>query len=120
MSQTLRQDAVTGPAARLTANQVQHCRERILATTVYFATNRVVTNASDADKGYTSIMVPPLKPQEITYGAAIVDGINVATNAWEPLVLARKPMVGNLAQNLLKHGTGAINIDATRIGYVSD
>jgi hypothetical protein len=26
-------------------------------------------------------MVPPLKPQEITYGTAIVDGINVATNA---------------------------------------
>jgi Alpha/beta hydrolase of unknown function (DUF900) len=56
-------------------------REGILATTVNFATNRVVTNASDADKGYTSIMVPPLKPQEITYGTAIVDGINVATNA---------------------------------------
>ena len=52
-----------------------------MATTVYFATNRVVTNASDANKGYTSIMVPPLKPQEITYGTAIVDGIDVATNA---------------------------------------
>jgi len=52
-----------------------------LATTVYFATNRVVTNASDANKGYTSIMVPPLKPQEITYGTAIIDGIDIATNA---------------------------------------
>jgi esterase/lipase superfamily enzyme len=52
-----------------------------LATTVYFATNRVVTNASDPNEGYTSIMVPPLKPQEITYGTAIVDGIDVAANA---------------------------------------
>ena len=52
-----------------------------MATTVYFATNRVVTNASDPDEGYTSIMVPPLKPEEITYGTAIVDGIDVATNA---------------------------------------
>ncbi len=52
-----------------------------MATTVYFATNRVVTNASDPHAGYTSIMVPPLKPQEITYGTAIVDGIDVATNA---------------------------------------
>ena len=52
-----------------------------MATTVYFATNRVVTNASDPNGGYTSIMVPPLKPQEITYGTAIVDGIDVATNA---------------------------------------
>jgi len=52
-----------------------------LATTIYFATNRVVTNASDPNGGYTSVMVPPLKPQEITYGTAIVDGIDVATNA---------------------------------------
>ena len=51
-----------------------------MATTVYFATNRVVTNASDPDGGYTSIMVPPLKPEEITYGTAIVDGVDVATN----------------------------------------
>ena len=51
-----------------------------MATTVYFATNRVVTNASDPDGGYTSTMVPPLKSAEITYGTAIVDGVDVATN----------------------------------------
>jgi len=51
-----------------------------MATTIYFATNRVVTNASDPNGGYTSIMVPPLKPQEITYGTAIIDGIDVANN----------------------------------------
>jgi esterase/lipase superfamily enzyme len=56
-------------------------REGVLSTTVYFATNRVVTNASDPNGGYTSIIVPPLKPQEITYGTAIVEGIDVATNA---------------------------------------
>ena len=35
--------------------------------------------------------------------------------AFEPIVLARKPLVGTVARNVLAHGTGAINIDATRI-----
>jgi site-specific DNA-methyltransferase (adenine-specific) len=35
--------------------------------------------------------------------------------AWEPIVLARKPLVGTVAENVLKHGTGALNIDGTRI-----
>jgi hypothetical protein len=56
-------------------------REGVLATTVYFATNRIVTNPSDPDGGYTSTIVPPLKPEEITYGTAIIDGIDIATNA---------------------------------------
>lgn len=35
--------------------------------------------------------------------------------AWEPIVLARKPLVGTVAANVLAHGTGALNIDASRI-----
>jgi site-specific DNA-methyltransferase (adenine-specific) len=35
--------------------------------------------------------------------------------AYEPIVVARKPIVGTVAQNVLKHGTGAINIDGCRI-----
>jgi DNA modification methylase len=35
--------------------------------------------------------------------------------AWEPIVLARKPLIGSVARNVLEHGTGALNIDATRI-----
>ena len=35
--------------------------------------------------------------------------------AHEPIVVARKPVQGTVAENVLKHGTGAINIDATRI-----
>lgn len=52
-----------------------------MPTTVYFATNRVVTNSADAINGYEAVMVPPLKPQEITYGTAVVDGVNVQTGA---------------------------------------
>lgn len=35
--------------------------------------------------------------------------------AAEPICLARKPMVGTVAQNVLEHGTGAINIDGCRV-----
>ena len=36
--------------------------------------------------------------------------------AYEPIVVARKPLTGTVAQNVLEHGTGALNIDACRIG----
>ena len=36
--------------------------------------------------------------------------------AYEPVILVRKPLQGTVAQNVLEHGTGALNIDATRIG----
>ena len=35
--------------------------------------------------------------------------------AHEPIVMARKPFKGSCIDNVLKHGTGALNIDATRI-----
>ena len=35
----------------------------------------------------------------------------------EPAVLARKPLEGTVAENVLKWGTGGLNIDAARIGY---
>jgi site-specific DNA-methyltransferase (adenine-specific) len=36
--------------------------------------------------------------------------------AFEPIVVARKPLVGTVAANVLEHGTGALNIDDCRIG----
>lgn len=35
--------------------------------------------------------------------------------AFEPVVVARKPLAGTVAANVLAHGTGALNIDACRI-----
>jgi site-specific DNA-methyltransferase (adenine-specific) len=35
--------------------------------------------------------------------------------AYEPIILIRKPPKGTVAQNVLAHGVGGINIDATRI-----
>lgn len=36
--------------------------------------------------------------------------------AMEPICIARKPLEGTVAANVLAHGTGALNIDACRIG----
>jgi site-specific DNA-methyltransferase (adenine-specific) len=36
--------------------------------------------------------------------------------AHEPIVLARKPLAGTVAGNVLAHGTGALNVDGCRIG----
>lgn len=35
--------------------------------------------------------------------------------ALEPITVARKPLVGTVAENVLAHGTGAINVDACRV-----
>lgn len=35
--------------------------------------------------------------------------------ALEPITLARKPLIGTVAENVMAHGTGALNIDASRI-----
>lgn len=40
--------------------------------------------------------------------------------AWEPIVLARKPFPGSVAANVAAHGTGALNIDGCRVGYLPD
>jgi DNA modification methylase len=51
-------------------------------------------------------------------GADKFDGWGTALKpAFEPIVLARKPLAEKtVARNVLAHGTGAINVDACRIG----
>jgi site-specific DNA-methyltransferase (adenine-specific) len=36
--------------------------------------------------------------------------------AWEPIIVARKPVEGSVSSNVLKYGTGAINVDESRVG----
>lgn len=36
--------------------------------------------------------------------------------AYEPIIVARKPLAGTVAANVLTYGTGALNIDACRVG----
>ena len=35
--------------------------------------------------------------------------------AWEPVIMARKPLVGTVADNVQRYGTGALNVDGCRI-----
>jgi len=37
--------------------------------------------------------------------------------ALEPITVARKPFPGTVAENVLEHGTGAINVDGCRVDY---
>lgn len=36
--------------------------------------------------------------------------------AWEPIIMARKPLEGTVADNVMKYGTGGLNIDGCRVG----
>jgi len=40
--------------------------------------------------------------------------------AHEPIVVARKPLIGTVATNVLTYGTGALNIDASRVAHQSE
>lgn len=52
-----------------------------------------------------------------TDDARVWDGWGTALKpALEPITVARKPFRGTVAANVLKHGTGALNIDGCRVG----
>jgi DNA modification methylase len=40
--------------------------------------------------------------------------------AFEPVVVARKPLIGTVAENVLTWGVGGLNIDGSRIGWASE
>ena len=40
--------------------------------------------------------------------------------AWEPIILARKPLDGTVAANVQQHGTGALNVDGCRVNAKGD
>ena len=57
------------------------------------------------------------------YGSGFPKSLNVGDGwgtalkpAWEPVIVARKPLVGTVAANVTRYGTGAINIDGCRVG----
>lgn len=55
---------------------------------------------------------------EESYNAAVWQGWGTALKpALEPITVARKPLIGTVAANVLEHGTGALNIDGCRVGW---
>lgn len=58
----------------------------------------------------------PINDNPATDLARQWDGWGTALKpAHEPIVLARKPLIGTVAANVTQHGTGALNIDGCRI-----
>jgi hypothetical protein len=56
------------------------------------------------------------KGDPITDSARAWEGWGTAIKpAWEPICLARKPLIGTVAANVTKFGTGALNIDGCRV-----
>jgi site-specific DNA-methyltransferase (adenine-specific) len=77
--------------------------------------------ASDVDKEnkLTSNEVAPYEP--ITDEAKAWQGWGTALKpACEPITVAQKPIKGTIASNVLEWGTGAINVDATRVPMDED
>ena len=76
-----------------------------------------------------ALVKEPPKPADETPGEAWTPGKGNGTaggNEWqgwgtalkpalEPITVARKPLVGTVAANVLQHGTGALNIDGCRV-----
>jgi len=60
------------------------------------------------------------------YGSGFPKSLNIGDGwgtalkpGWEPIVLARKPLIGTVAVNVARFGTGALNIDGCRIGEMT-
>jgi len=65
----------------------------------------------------TAEMGVPTRITTDTKGTSPYEGYGTALKpAHEPCVLARKPIEGTVANNVLKHGTGGLNIDGSRVG----
>lgn len=58
-----------------------------------------------------------IPPKPVTLEAQQWQGWGTALKpAHEPMVLARKPLIGTVANNVLTYGVGGLNIDGSRVG----
>lgn len=79
-------------------------------------TNKGMPPGSNKAVGHGEGSEPTPITAPATDAAKQWDGWGTALKpAHEPIVLARKPLIGTVAANVLQHGTGALNIDGTRI-----
>ena len=98
----------------------QEYRDRLADLLGYSSDERSITGATIDRRGDGTVI--GLGHSGVIYGEASTDaakqwdGWGTALKpAFEPIVVARKPLAGTVAANVLEHGTGALNIDACRI-----
>ena len=71
----------------------------------------ILNFATDRPQSQVNVTGSPATPE-----AAEWSGWGTALKpAWEPIILARKPLAGTVAQNVLEFRTGGLNIDAARV-----
>lgn len=75
--------------------------------------NRVYGKSTPSDAEVITAPATPEASQWSGWGTALKP-------AFEPIVVARKPLAGTVAANVLEHGTGALNIDGCRIAGDED
>lgn len=93
--------------------------------TVPGASHRTATSLRGAEAGGARGMVT--SPEGVRTSSTAVTEAARAWEGWgtalkpgfEPIVVARKPLAGTVAANVLAHGTGALHIDACRVGQES-
>ena len=74
------------------------------------------TCASNGGSKFRSDHPDYIKPQGITPEAQQWAGWGTALKpALEPITVARKPLIGTVAANVLEHGTGGLNVDGCRV-----
>jgi len=80
---------------------------------------RLVTPRAMAPGGAERQVDPGLRFEEpATDEARTWQGWGTALKpAYEPIVVARKPLAGTVAGNVLEHGTGALNVDGCRVEH---
>ena len=75
-----------------------------------------VNSWREAEGRGASPMSSPVLTAPATEAAKQWEGWGTALKpAFEPVIVARKPLVGTVAANVQQHGTGAINIDGCRV-----
>ncbi|MBI1207416.1 MAG: hypothetical protein GC191_09015 [Azospirillum sp.] len=73
------------------------------------------------DHGGGSAMNGAAVKAPLTGDAAVWEGYGSALKpAWEPIIIARKPLAGSLARNAMAHGCGALAIDACLVPVGDD
>ena len=69
------------------------------ASTVYFATNRILAGAAENVASYGADIQPPSVSTGLVYGTAFVDGLDVATNAQGTVSAIGDVSIGRFSQN---------------------
>ncbi len=75
----------------------------------------VVESSSDSEIGWSAT---PLLTARVSATSPLtpIQGLGTAAKpSHEPIVVARKPLIGTVAENVQAHGTGALNVDGCRI-----